>query len=54
MYCSEVFLCDDRQICHKLQNLQERANKIIFGKGIRNTWISFENQREMDAAIKIF
>ena len=54
MYCSEVYLGDERQICHKLQNLQERANKIIFGKGVRNTWMSLENRRQMDAAIKVF
>jgi hypothetical protein len=28
MYCSEVFLGDEQQSCHKLQNLQERVNKL--------------------------
>ena len=36
-YCREVFLGDERQTCHKLQNLQECANKIIFRKGVRST-----------------
>ena len=54
MYCSTVLLGDERQICHKLQNLQERANKIVFGKKSPNTWIPLKNQREIDAAIVIF
>ena len=54
MFCSEVFLGDEQQICHELQNLEERANKIIFGKGVRNMWMSLENRRHMDAAIKVF
>ncbi|CAB4019252.1 Hypothetical predicted protein [Paramuricea clavata] len=45
---------DERQSCHKLQNLQERANKIIFGKKARNTWIPLKNRREMDVAITTF
>ena len=54
MYCSPVLLGDERQICHKLQNLQERANKIVFGKTSRNTWIPLKNRREIDAALVIF
>lgn len=54
MYCSAVLLGDERQCCHKLQNLQERANKIVFGKKARNTWIPLKNRREIDAAIVIF
>ena len=38
LHCSEVYILGDEwQSCHKLQNLQERANKIIFGKKVRNT-----------------
>jgi hypothetical protein len=54
MYCSEVFLGDELQSCHKLQNLLERANKIIFGKKARKTWIPLKNRREMDVASTIF
>ena len=54
MYCSAVLLGDERQCCHKLQNLQERANKIVFGKKARNTWIPLKYRREIDAAIVIF
>ena len=54
MYYSEVFLGDERQSCHKLQNLQERANKIILERKARNTWIPLKNRREMDVAITIF
>ncbi len=37
MYCSEVFLGNEWQSCHKLQNIQGRANKIIFGEKAQNT-----------------
>ena len=54
MYCSAVLLGDERQCCRKLQNLQERGNKIVFGKKTRNTWIPLKNRREIDATIVIF
>ena len=46
MYCSAVLLGDERQCCHKLQSLQERAKKIVFGKRARNTWIPLKTEEK--------
>ena len=32
IYCSSVFLGDERQFCKKFQDVQDRAHKIVFGK----------------------
>ena len=54
MYCRTVFLGDQRQCCKKLQNIQDRAHKIVFGNKIKNSWIPLQNQRELIGAIDVF
>ena len=53
MYCSTVLLGDQRQCCQKLQNIQDRAHRIVFGHKIKNSWIPIQNQRELNGAIDV-
>ena len=54
MYCSTVLLGEQRQCCKKLQSIQDRAHRIVFGNKIKNSWIPIQNQRELNGAIDVF
>ena len=54
MHCSTIFLGDERQCCKKLQDIQDRAHKIVFGIKNTNTWISIQDRRQMTSMTKVF
>ena len=55
MYCSTIFLGDKRQYCQKkLQDIQDRARKIVFGIKNTNTWIPIQDRRQMISMSNVF
>lgn len=54
MYCSTVLLGNQRQCIEKLQDIQDRVHKIVYGNKIKNNWIHIQTQIDIKRLINVF